>query len=155
MKKFTKQIILLALLAIIVAVVLVITFTGLSKTVSVTQIQNQVNALQHEMNLDNWRIKVEEKDLSTVPINSDSKGYEHAVAEVSAVPAYLSATIYVDKNHLKDVTKHALMHEMYHIHYSEMRNYVLTNLHPTPEQQAQLSYYEERFVESITRSRTR
>ncbi len=151
--KTVKKISLFIILCIITTVVpLVAYYKHNINIVTVNRIQFEVYKLQKEMNLENWRIGVEMKDLSKDKVSSVDGGWNNdVVAKVETIPEYYIAKIYVDPTNLKEVDKHVLMHEMYHIHFSEIRNYIISDVATTQDQVNKLHFYEERFVESITR----
>ena len=148
-----KKIILFTLLAIVTALVPLVAYNQIYyKETSIATIQSKVYRLQKDMNLSNWRIEVEARDLSGVSVDSTNGEWKSPiVAQVETIPEYYVAKIYVDPNNLKEVNKHVLMHEMYHIHFSEIRNYIISDIATTQYQVNKLHFYEERFVESITR----
>lgn len=148
-----KRTILFTLLAIVTTLVPLVAYNQIHyKETSIATIQSKVYRLQKDMNLSNWRIEVEARDLSGVSVDSTNGEWKSPiVAQVETIPEYYVAKIYVDPNNLKDVNKHVLMHEMYHIHFSEIRNYIISDIATTQYQVNKLHFYEERFVESITR----
>lgn len=148
-----KKIILFTLLAIVTVLVPLVAYNQIHyKETSIATIQSKVYRLQKDMNLSNWRIEVEARDLSGVSVDSTNGEWKSPiVAQVETIPEYYVAKIYVDPNNLKEVNKHVLMHEMYHIHFSEIRNYIISDIATTQYQVNKLHFYEERFVESITR----
>ncbi len=149
----TKKIILFTILTIATAVIPLVAYNQIyNKEITVATIQSKVYRLQKDMNLSNWRIKVEAKDLSGVSVDSTNGQWKSpVVAQVETIPEYYVAKIYVDPKNLKEVNKHVLMHEMYHIHFSEIRNYIISDIATTQDQVNKLHFYEERFVETITR----
>ncbi len=148
-----KKIVLFTLLAIATTVIPLVAYDQIyNKSITIGTIQQKVYKLQKDMNLQNWRIEVEMKDLSQEKVDSIEGGWSDGIAaQVETIPEYYVAKIYVDPNHLDQVNKHVLMHELYHIHFAEMRNYIISDLHPTQDQVNNLHFYEERLVESITR----
>jgi ribosome-binding factor A len=148
-----KRFVLFTLLAIATTVIPFVAYNQIHyKETSIATIQSKVYRLQRDMNLSNWRIEVEARDLSEVAVDSvDGRWESRIVAQVETIPEYYIAKIYVDPTNLKEVDKHVLMHEMYHIHFSEIRNYFLNDVALTQYQVNKLHFYEERFVESITR----
>ena len=148
-----KRFVLFTLLAIATTVVPLVAYNQIHyKETSIATIQSKVYRLQKDMNLSNWRIEVEARDLSGVAVDSISGEWKSPiVAQVETIPEYYVAKIYVDPNNLKEVNKHVLMHEMYHIHFSEIWNYIISDVATTQDQVNKLHFYEERFVESITR----
>jgi hypothetical protein len=148
-----KKIALFSILAVATTVVPIIAYNQIyNKSITVGTIQQKVYKLQKEMNLENWRIEVQLKDLSQEKVASVDGSWEESIAaQVETIPEYYIAKIYVDPNHLDLVNKHVLMHELYHIHFAEIRNYIISDVATTQDQVNKLHFYEERFVESITR----
>ena len=153
MKTF-KKIFIFSIVSFIAVIVPLIAYNKINLTQEVTIgiIQQKVNRLKKEMNLENWQIEVEGKDLSKVSFNSiEGSWTTNSIAQVETIPMYYTAKIYVDINSLTLIDKHVLRHELYHIHFSEIRNYIYNDIGVTKEQSNKLKFYEERFIESITR----
>ena len=148
-----KKIVLFTLLAIATTVIPLVAYDQIyNKSITIGTIQQKVYKLQKDMNLSNWRIEVEARDLSGVSVDSTNGQWKSpVVAQVETIPEYYVAKVYVDPNNLKEVNKHVLMHEMYHIHFSEIQNYIISDVATTQDQVNKLHFYEERFVETITR----
>lgn len=148
-----RRIVLFTLLAVATTVVPLVAYNQINHhSISIGTIQQKVYRLQKKMNLENWRIEVEARDLSQAKVDSVDGGWSDGIAaQVETIQQYYVAKIYVDPNHLKEVNEHVLIHELYHIHFSEIRNYFANDVATTQEQLNKLHFYEERFVESVTR----
>lgn len=152
METFKKIVIFTLLTTATTVVPLVYFYEFHNNELNINRIQSKVYQLQKEMNLSNWDIEVETRDLSGAVVDSINGQWQSPViAQVETIPEYYVAKIYVDPNNLKQVNRHVLMHEMYHIHFSEIRNYIISDITTTQYQINKLHFYEERFIESITR----
>jgi len=126
----------------IVLIVLIIALSFFAYAIYMHKSNYTLYSLQKELNLEQW-------DVSITYENADIK----YAARIEIVPEYYQATIFVNEAIGRPLTRHELIHELLHIHVSELQNYVLTTYPPKSKKDVEkLRYYNERLVESLTRT---
>ncbi len=144
------------LIALLIALVSVVSFLVFSYTDKEAYTQSKVISIAKQMNI-TWDIAVKFQPIE----NSDesilgSKSEIEYLAQVFPAPEYYQATIVFNTNQLNKVSKKqirdVIQHELIHVQFTEMREYIYNEFKPTQEQSEWLHYHEERMVVNITRS---
>jgi Zn-dependent protease with chaperone function len=144
------------LIILILALVSVSCYIVLSYTDKEAYAQAKVISIAKQMNI-TWDIAVKFQPIE----NSNesilgSKSEIEYLAQVFPAPEYYQATIVFNTNQLKDVSRkqirEVIQHELLHVQFTEMREYIYNELKPTQEQSDWLHYHEERMMVNLTKS---
>ncbi len=144
------------LIILILALVSVSCYVGYTYTDKETYAKEKVFTIKNQMKI-NWDIvvKFEAIDNSQSSILGSQTEKEYA-AQVFPSPEYYQATVVFNTNILNQLSRkqirEVIQHELLHVQFTEMREYIYNEFKPTQEQSEWLHYHEERMMVSLTKS---
>lgn len=146
-----KTLTILFVLLCIVSTYLIYSYTD-KETYTQTRVQHYIKQMNIGYDISVEFNNIESNQQSILGSKSD---IEYA-AQVFPVPEYYQAKIVFNTNLLNELSKKqindVIVHELLHVHFTEMREYIYRELQPDEYQKEWLHYHEERMITNITKS---